>query len=535
MSLKKYVFKKTFLYSIIYILFGCSLSIILIKISMLIEKIVDLLINGETNISKIIYFTLGLIVIYIIFDFIYFYLLKKVEAISKKVAIKYCFKKIGEKNIEDFKKNGVGEINYYITKLGPELGEYYGTFWQNLFINFISITILFWRLLSTNYLIGFIIIIGIFILIYLTSFVSKKLSLMTSRIEEEDANLEGFIQDHFLGIKIVKTLQINSRRIEKLENCHLEPKYKLINHKNKWYTSYVVIYDLLTIIFPILVLIIGLYFKEKDLIAIGGVIALYSLTGTLQEPIRNIADSITYFKENKQREFKMKKMLNIGGINSNLVNDFNNSEINNIQVRISRVKFSKNILINKSFKFDRNEINVLKGPSGIGKSTILNIIIGYFTEYEGTCLYDNKQISNSQINYVYKNIGYINQSSYLFKDSILSNITMDCEFNDDELKEIIEICMLKSLINRFNLKDKIDWSNSNISGGEMQRINIARILIRKPCFILMDEVTSALDIQTTQKLVKNIICFSKKYNIGLIVVSHKNEFDNYADKIIEVD
>lgn len=128
----------------------------------------------------------------------------------------------------------------------------------------------------------------------------------------------------------------------------------------------------------------------------------------------------------------------------------------------------------------------------------------------------------------------IQQKSSLFTTTIIDNIKCGYEATKEELEEVYNICMLNSFIDKYGENKAIDNISSNISGGEIQRICIARILLRKPRLLLMDEITSALDPDTTASLAKNIYDFAKKYHITVIAISHKNEFDEYANKAVDV-
>lgn len=144
---------------------------------------------------------------------------------------------------------------------------------------------------------------------------------------------------------------------------------------------------------------------------------------------------------------------------------------------------------------------------------------------------NNKNISD--INYNSK-ILYVTQDSYMFYDSIINNISLGEKYTEDLLDEVIDCCCLRKFINQYGFDKIIDNQDSNISGGEKQRLSLARMLIRKPSLILLDEVTASLDEATANILASNIYNYCKKYNITAVAISHKNEFNKYANKLIEL-
>lgn len=104
------------------------------------------------------------------------------------------------------------------------------------------------------------------------------------------------------------------------------------------------------------------------------------------------------------------------------------------------------------------------------------------------------------------------------------------EFKPELLQEVLRVCMLGEMVMQYGLEKEIDWAAGNVSGGEMQRITIARTIIRKPRFLLLDEVTASLDAKTAEMVAENIVAFAKKYNIAVVAVSHKDEFVKLSNK-----
>ncbi len=94
--------------------------------------------------------------------------------------------------------------------------------------------------------------------------------------------------------------------------------------------------------------------------------------------------------------------------------------------------------------------------------------------------------------------------------------------------------MLEKLVKEYGLEKEIDWAAGNISGGEMQRITIARAIIRRPGFLLLDEVTASLDAATAEQVAGNIAAFARKYRIAVVAVSHKDEFVKFSNKKIDL-
>jgi ATP-binding cassette subfamily C protein len=200
--------------------------------------------------------------------------------------------------------------------------------------------------------------------------------------------------------------------------------------------------------------------------------------------------------------------------------------------------FSKIKLENISFKYDdksafilnqlnliieKNSLTFIKGESGAGKSTLLNIICGLLKPTIGEVLLDNRNI-NLFLKFYRSKIGYVPQKTLLFDDTILDNIALGRNKKNLDLnfvKEIIYKTRLNKLIDKLpnGLNTVIGEKGSFLSGGEQQRIGIARALFKKPEILVLDEATSALDEKTENLLLNEVLELTN--DLTIIMVSHK--------------
>ena len=175
------------------------------------------------------------------------------------------------------------------------------------------------------------------------------------------------------------------------------------------------------------------------------------------------------------------------------------------------------------------------GKTGSGKSTFINILCGLLNINYGKIYYDNYE---SQKNYtsIQSIIGYVPQTVSIFDESILFNICLTNKLSDDNFKrlhQVLDVVDLNHLVNNFpNKHNEIVGENgSKLSGGQNQRIGIARAIFRNPKILILDEATNALDIPTEQKIIKNLLNHFPQ--LTLISISHRPTSLNYCDKIIE--
>ena len=211
-----------------------------------------------------------------------------------------------------------------------------------------------------------------------------------------------------------------------------------------------------------------------------------------------------------------------------------NIEIKNLKVFYNNP--NKTVLNNISLKISKGDCVGIVGKSGVGKSTLLDTLMGLVKPNAGNILVDGKSIYKNLRSWQ-KLIGYVPQSIYLIDDSIAKNIAFGENEQDINIRNLLKCAKeveISDLINNLPKKEKslVGEKGSKLSGGEKQRIAIARSLYISPEIIIFDEATSALDAQTEKKILDSIKRLSK--NKTLIIVSHRTSFLNICNKIYEM-
>ena len=184
----------------------------------------------------------------------------------------------------------------------------------------------------------------------------------------------------------------------------------------------------------------------------------------------------------------------------------------------------------------KNEKVGLIGDSGSGKSTILDLLTGvYENKLSHTLKIDGIYINSKNSRQWQKKIGYVPQKIFLLEDSLRNNILFGLnplKYNDESIIELLEKLNLKKFLKNisYNLNTKISENGLNISGGEMQRIGLARALIYNPEFIILDEATSGLDSKTENKIFEEVLAFNKTF----LIVTHNKNLIKYCQKVIDL-
>jgi len=207
-------------------------------------------------------------------------------------------------------------------------------------------------------------------------------------------------------------------------------------------------------------------------------------------------------------------------------------------VNFSYEKKEKNILSDISLEINRGEIIGIYGESGSGKSTFVNLISGLLKPQKGTIQVNNENLELKKINWL-ASLGYVPQQVTLFNDTIETNISFFENQDKNEnfnkkITKVLEQANLKNLIE--SLPDKVNTivgeNAAKLSGGQVQRIGIARALFNNPEFIIFDESTSSLDLENEKDIMRFV--YSLKKHKTVIIISHKKEILERCDKIFEV-
>ena len=237
-----------------------------------------------------------------------------------------------------------------------------------------------------------------------------------------------------------------------------------------------------------------------------------------KQAVEDYKNQLTYFQSQKEPELEKKS------------NKFILKNLEFKKVNFNYPNHSKQIIKNLSFKVNRGQILGISGDSGIGKTTLAEIILGLQTPVSGKIILNNKKVNLLNSNFRHY-ISYIPQKTFLFDTTIDENITLFQKNIDFEKLDLIKkICKIN-----FEKKEKntfVGESGNKLSGGQIQRIGIARGLYRDHSILILDEPTSSLDKSTEKLIVTNIIKYKK--NKILIFISHNPKILSLCDKVLKV-
>ncbi|WP_435148625.1 ABC transporter ATP-binding protein [Candidatus Pelagibacter bacterium nBUS_32] len=353
----------------------------------------------------------------------------------------------------------------------------------------------------------------------------KRMGKIVTEAQERSGNLISYLVELFKNHKIAKIFQKEEYETRRAD-VHLT---ELMNKNKKIATVLIRMSPIMEVLTGIMIAILIYYSGKlivKGEIDVNNFFSFLAAMMLAYQPVRSLTSLNIVINEGLSASLRILPIIDA----ENLIKD---SEISKpLEIRESKIKF-KNIF----FKYEANEKDVLKdinlefkggkmtalvGHSGSGKSTILNLIPRFYQPYSGQIIIDDQPINHVTIETLRNNISLVSQETTLFDDTIKNNIKYANEnATDDEIHQAAKLSNSHEFIEKLPNKyeTKIGENGVRLSGGEKQRISIARAMIKKSSIILLDEATSSLDSQTESKIQEALNTLTK--NKTTIVIAHR--------------
>ena len=384
------------------------------------------------------------------------------------------------------------------------------------------------------------IFVSIFIPIsgFIISIIGKKLRKDSKEVQQQQSNFLSIIDETISGQKVIKSFlseKFFHNKFNSINNLLYRFSNKVINRKN--------LAGPFSEFMGILIIGVLLWFGGKMVLiseTISGTtfIVFMGLAYNILTPAKNLSKSFYSIKKGNAAAERVFEIIeyNKNKYDENRTLDFKkfkkNITFNNVEFSYGEVK----ILDKISFTINKGESVALVGSSGSGKTTIANLLNGFFGPTSGNILIDDISISNITKESLYRNISIVTQESILFNDTILNNIRIgNLEASKEDIIEASKEANAHEFIQeQLNSYDTTigDYGN-NLSGGQKQRLTIARAILKSPSILILDEATSSLDSKSEKKI-QNAIDKLMHGKTSLII-AHKFSTIKKCDKIILID
>ena len=535
-KLWKYLFKyKLLFFTRVLTISLAALSVICFDFMM--GFIVDIFSNGETEkFVPIILASIFLIILLFVTEYIDGYVMS--SYIKNTVNYLRCdiFTKILNKDMKDFSLDNSGK---YISILYNDIKIIEDSLLNNIFLvisSFISfiISLLFLFSISPSIVI-FIVIFGILGFV-IPNALSKKLIVEKNNYSHNLEEITSVTKDLFSGFEVIKGFNIGSKinTIFKNSSNTVESTKKKCSILESIIKGFSLSFSVTVYLG---VLILGGYLMYKGEISVGTAIIIIQLSTHIVGPVKTSISLINQIKSVSLIADKIDEILydSCEDIEEISLPKFENKiEVKNLDFSYTN---DRKALNNINLTFEKNKKYAIVGESGCGKSTLIKLLMRYYKDYNGDILIDNKDIHKIFSNDLYKNMSMIQQNVFMFDDSIKENIKLFANYSDEEVLSICDRSGLSNLISRLpdGINSLVGENGNRLSGGEKQRIAIARSLINNTKILILDESTSALDNETAYNLESSLLSIN---DLTLIVVTHKlikNILLNYDEIIVMKD
>ncbi len=424
-------------------------------------------------------------------------------------------------------KEAVQYINFYVS----ELPKYYGYI--------ITSIIIFILILNYSVYLSLLQLLIIPLAIFPIKRISKSLEKNIENVLEYNAVIGQTRADIFKGIDTIKSLRIEDKKIAEVEslNTKISKMWGKIAALDMitgiWITGF------LSMLFTGLTFGVGSYLIIENIesITIGQLVSIISFSGILYININNIFRTRIEIKKHDAENSKLFSFLDLVGEENDdklEINDIENIKINNLNFSYND---SKKAVENFNFNCEKGDFVGIFGKSGVGKSTIFNLLLKFYDVDDNSIFYNNTDINKINSLSIRDNITLISQKFNLFPGTIKYNLSLaNPDVSNEEIEEVLDFVKLDEYINSLEngILTDIGEAGKLMSGGEMQRLALAQGLLRKNKVLLLDEITSNID-KNTEKVIKDNIL--KLHNTGeyiIIAISHNKEFLEDCNKLYEI-
>lgn len=336
----------------------------------------------------------------------------------------------------------------------------------------------------------------------------------------------GDIINGFLNIKtnnVEEKFKNNSKKLSNDSNKKMQ-KYENTNSKSQIIIGFFSYFNYISII------IVGVYLITKNLMTAGGLLAAVGVSEMLVGPVISISYQLNIFNSIKKVKTSLFEEFKIIVYEEPKI--YMNEDIEEIEIKNLNFKYDENhALKDINLKFEKNKKYLIYGKNGSGKSTLFKLISKIYGNYSGDILVNKRPLKKIEDKSYYEKIGIIFQKPFMFNDTLKENIFLYSNYEQNRLNQMIELMNLQRIENDiYNDKDFKD-SEGNLSGGEIQKINISRVLLKKSKFLIIDEITSAFDVKSAYELEKSLL---DNKNLTLLNIQHKlnRELIDLYDEII---
>jgi ATP-binding cassette subfamily B protein len=422
-----------------------------------------------------------------------------------------------------------------LQKVRQDNERFISSFISTLFTAVVGIAFLIWYAITKHWALIPVFLIGVVVLGGLTGLLSKKIKTIQRSVVKETNKMSGAITESLRNIELVKSLGLTYPEIRRLKTF-TQKIYGLEMDKVKRIRSLTFFQSSVLLILKESILFILLWLIFRHLLTTGELISMQFISTRILFPLQDLGSIILAYREaeaslqifndlmKKETEYRPEDPVEIGGI-EHLYFD---------HVSFRYKKAETDAIEDLSFRVKRGDTIAFVGPSGCGKSTLVKLLVGLYTPTKGTIYYDDVAAKDIRYNRMRRQLGFVTQDTQLFSGTIRENMQfVKPEATDEEIYEALRKASAIKLVESSpkGLDTLLGEGGKMVSGGEKQRLAIARALIRNPKILIFDEATSSLDSITEDEIAKTLREISAGKQQITLMIAHRLSTIMHADRI----
>lgn len=385
-----------------------------------------------------------------------------------------------------------------------------------------------------DYRISFIFLISAPIIAVLSSFLGKKIKIISRRIVFQTNSLAGSTTESLRNIELVKSLGLTQQEEQRL-NTNTQKILGLELQKIRFIRSLSFIQGTIVHLLRTGVVFVLYYFLFGDKILIGDLLTMVFFTFFIFGPLQELSSFIIVRNETKVSLENFQNLLNAQSEfrpeNPKPIAKIESLQFSNVSFQHKTAHFPA--VENINFRIKKGETVAFVGPSGAGKTTLVKLLVGLYPPAIGEVLYNSINSKEIDLLELRQQLGFVTQDAQLFSGTIRENLLfVKPDATDEELFDVLKRASCDRLLQRAQdgLNSTIGEGGIKVSGGEKQRLSIARAILRNPNLLIFDEATSALDSITEEEINSTIRTISDSNRIT-VIIAHRLSTIMHADTI----
>ncbi|MBK7433433.1 MAG: ABC transporter ATP-binding protein [Chitinophagaceae bacterium] len=437
---------------------------------------------------------------------------------------------------QEFEDQRSGETLSVLTKVRTDVEKFMINFINILFGVIVGVVFVFvYASVYIHWSVPVAYVVGIFVLTMITNLLSKKIKIIQKNIVGQTTALAGSTTESLRNIELVKSLGLTAQEVQRLN----KNTYKILGlelTKVKRIRSISFIQGTLVNTLRQVILFILMYLIFKDRMDAGQLVTMQIFSFFVFGPLQEIGNILLSYREAEASLNNFHNLM-IKAPEPEPVDPKHLGNIENLSFRsvaFQHQTASQKAINNISFDVRVGETVAFVGPSGSGKSTLMKLLVGLYRPQEGKILYNGLDENAIRFDDLRNQIGFVTQDTNLFSGTIRENLMfVNPSATEEDLDDVLRKASCTNLLERAEkgLDTMIGEGGLKLSGGEKQRISIARALLRKPHLLIFDEATSALDSLTEEEITNTIRDISSQKEQITILIAHRLSTIMHADRI----